>query len=111
PDIRQAERELAAANADVGAARAAFFPRLSLTGLLGFTSLELDDLFSGSSRNWSFSPQITQPIFRGGALRAELRLAEVRKSVAVAQYERAIQAAFREVSDGLAGRATFARQV
>jgi multidrug efflux system outer membrane protein len=110
PDIRQAEHELVAANADVGAARAAFFPRLSLTAMFGFTSLALDGLFDGGNRTWSFSPQITQPIFRGGSLRGELRLAEVRKSIAVAQYERAIQAAFREVADGLAGRATFTRQ-
>lgn len=111
PDIRQAERELVAANADVGAARAAFFPRLSLTGLFGFTSLAFDNLFKGDNRTWSFSPQITQPIFRGGSLRGELRLAKVQKSIAVANYERAIQTGFREVADGLAGRATFARQI
>ncbi|BAK65426.1 efflux pump outer membrane protein [Sphingobium sp. SYK-6] len=110
PDIRQAEHTLIAANADVGAARAAFFPRLSLTAMFGFTSLAFDGLFDNDNRNWSFSPQVTQPIFRGGSLRGELRLAEVRKSIAVAEYERAIQAAFREVADGLAGRATFATQ-
>jgi len=110
PDIRQAEHELVAANADVGAARAAFFPRISLTGLFGFTSLALDQLFDNDSRTWSFSPQVTQPIFHGGSLRGELRLAEVRKSIAIASYERAIQAAFREVADGLAGRETFTRQ-
>ena len=111
PDIRQAEHELVAANADVGAARAAFFPRLSLTGLLGMVSPTFSRLFEGENRSWSFTPQITQPIFRGGSLRGELRLSEVRKSIAVAQYERAIQAAFREVSDGIAGRATYGRQV
>jgi NodT family efflux transporter outer membrane factor (OMF) lipoprotein len=110
PDIRQAERELVASNADVGAARAAFFPRISITALFGFTSLAFDSLFEKGNRTWSYTPQVTQPIFRGGALRGELRLAEVRKSVAVAQYELAIQSAFREVADGLAGRATFARQ-
>lgn len=110
PDIRQAEHELVASNADVGAARAAFFPRISLTAMFGFTSLALDSLFTNDNRAWSFSPQVSQPIFRGGSLRGELRLAEVRKSIAVAQYERTIQAAFREVADGLAGRATFARQ-
>jgi NodT family efflux transporter outer membrane factor (OMF) lipoprotein len=110
PDIRQAERELTAANADVGAARAAFFPRISLTGLSGFTSLAFGSLFNGDNGTWSFAPQITQPIFHGGALRGELRLAEVRKSIAVAQYERAIQAAFREVADGLAGRASYGQQ-
>ncbi|ARR54801.1 efflux transporter outer membrane subunit [Rhizorhabdus wittichii] len=111
PDIRQAERELVAANADVGAARAAFFPRLSLTGLFGFTSLAFDDLFKGDNRSWSFTPQISQPIFRGGSLRGELRLAKVQKSIAIANYEKAIQTGFREVADGLAGRATFARQL
>ena len=110
PDIRQAEHDLMAANADVGAARAAFFPRLSLTGLIGLASPTLGNLFEGGSRNWSFAPQISQPIFHGGSLRGELRLSEVRKSIAIAQYERAIQNAFREVSDGLAGRATYARQ-
>ncbi len=111
PDIRQAEHTLIAANADVGAARAAFFPRLSLTGLFGFTSLAFDNLFTKDNRTWSFSPQISQPIFRGGSLRGELRLAQVRKSIAIAEYERAIQSAFREVADGLAGRATFAQQL
>jgi multidrug efflux system outer membrane protein len=111
PDIRQAEHEMAASNADVGAARAAFFPRISLTGLFGFTSLALESLFDSGSRSWSFGPQITQPIFHGGSLKGQLQLAEVRKSIAIASYERAIQAAFREVSDGLAGRETFTRQI
>lgn len=110
PDIRAAERALSAANADVGAARAVFFPRLSLTGLFGVASTALSGLFASDSRMWTFAPQITQPIFQGGALRASLSLAEVRKSVAVADYERTIQSAFREVADGLAGRATFATQ-
>ncbi len=110
PDIRQAEHELIAANADVGAARAAFFPSLSITGLFGFTSLSFDQLFKSDNRTWSFSPQITQPIFRGGSLRAQLDVAKIQKQVAVANYEKAIQSAFREVADGLAGRATFARQ-
>ena len=111
PDIRQAEHELVASNADVGAARAAFFPRISLTGLLGLISPTFSNLFDGDNHTWSFSPAISQPIFHGGSLRGELRLSEVRKSIAVAQYELAIQSAFREVSDGLAGRATYARQV
>jgi len=110
PDIRQAEHELVAANADVGAARAAFFPSLSITGLFGFTSLSFDQLFKGDNRTWSFTPQITQPIFRGGSLRAQLDIAKIQKQIAVANYEKAIQSAFREVADGLAGRATFARQ-
>lgn len=111
PDIRQAEHELVAANADVGAARAAFFPRISLTGLFGFTSLALENLFDAENKSWSFAPQITQPIFHGGSLRGQLQVAEVRKSIAIAGYERSIQAAFREVSDGLAGRETFTRQI
>lgn len=98
-------------DADIGAARAAFFLRLSLTGLFGFTSLALDGLFKGDNRTWNFSPTISQPIFNGGSLNGSLMLAEVRKSIAVAQYERAIQSAFREVSDGIAGRETFGLQL
>lgn len=111
PDIRQAEQNLVAANADIGAARAAFFPRLSLTTTLGFISPSFGHLFDGGQRTWAFSPQVTVPIFQGGRLRSELRLAEVRKSSAVAEYERAIQTAFREVADGLAGRETYGRQI
>lgn len=111
PDIIQAEHALVAANADIGAARAAFFPRISLTAQLGFASPEIGGLFRGSQRNWSFAPQLTQPIFHGGQLRAELRLAEVRKSIAVVQYERAIQSAFREVGDALAGSQTYRLQI
>lgn len=111
PDIRQAERNLVAANADIGAARAAFFPRLSLTTSLGYASPSMSSLFETGSRVWTFAPQITLPIFQGGKLHAELRLAEVRKSSAVAEYERAIQTAFREVADGLAGRETYGRQI
>lgn len=111
PDIIQAEHALAAANADIGAARAAFFPRISLTAQLGFASPEVGGLFRGSRQSWSFAPQITQPIFHGGQLRAELRLAQLRKSVAVAQYERVIQLAFREVSDALAGNQTYRQQL
>lgn len=111
PDIRQAEQTLVAANADIGAARAAFFPRISLTASLGHASPAMSGLFDSHSRVWSFSPQIVQPVFQGGRLRAELRLAEVRKSSAVAEYERAIQTAFREVADGLAGQQTFGRQI
>lgn len=111
PDILQAEHNLRAANADIGAARAAFFPRLSLTATLGYASPELHDLFTGNRRIWSFAPQLNVPLFNAGRLRAELRLAEVRKSSAVAEYERAIQSAFREVADCLAGRETFGRQI
>lgn len=111
PDILQAEQNLVASNADIGAARAAFFPKLSLTASMGFASPALSNLFNTDHRTWRFSPQITQPIFQGAGLRAELRLAEVRKSLAIAQYERAIQTAFKEVADGLAGSATYGQQV
>lgn len=111
PDLRQAEQMLMAANADIGAARAAFFPQISLTASFGYASTSLGGLFDPARQVWRFSPQILQPLFQGGRLRAELRLAEVRKSEAVAQYERAIQTAFREVADALAGTATFGRQI
>lgn len=111
PDIRQAERALAAANADVGAARAAFFPRLSLTAAFGFASPSLTALFNSEHNGWSVSPRVVLPIFDGGKLDADLDLAKVRKSEAVAQYEKAIQTAFREVADGLAGSATLGTEI
>ena len=109
PDILQTEHELRAANYDVGAARAAFFPRLSLTGMFGFSSLALDELFKGASQSWSFSPQVTMPLLQGQAPGA-LAAAKARRSIAVANYERTIQSAFREVADGLAARATYDKQ-
>lgn len=111
PDVRQAERLLAAANADVSAARAAFFPRISLTGLLGFASGDLGTLFNGGSETWSFAPQITVPIFNAGRLKGALNLAEIRSDRAVTSYERTLQTAFREVADGLAARATYEGQI
>ena len=111
PDIAQAEHMLRAANADVGAARAALLPRISLTGALGGASSDLGALFDHGSRAWTFAPQITQPIFRSGQLRGAVALSEARKSLAVTTYERRIQVAFREVADGLAAQATFANQV
>ena len=111
PDIQQAEQALIAANADIGAARAAFFPRLLLTLSVGAISPSFGSLFAGAHQTWAFTPQISQPIFQGGRLRAELRLAELRRSAAVVEYEKAIQTAFREVRDGLAGSATFGRQI
>ncbi|TRO34094.1 efflux transporter outer membrane subunit [Pseudomonas sp. ALS1131] len=111
PDIRQAEQTLSAANADIGAARAAFFPQVSLTASFGYASTSLGSLFDPSRQVWRFTPQITVPLFQAGRLRAELRLAKVRKSEAVAQYERAIQVAFREVADALAGAATLDQQI
>lgn len=110
PDIQQAEQNLIAANAEIGAARAAFFPRLSLTASFGYASSTMNGLFESGSRVWGFTPQLSQPIFQG-RLRAELRLAEVRKSSAISQYEKTIQTAFREVADGLAGQKTYRRQI
>ncbi len=106
PDIRAAEHRLKAANANIGAARAAFFPAISLTGSIGMAGTALSDLFSGGAGAWSFVPQIVMPIFTGGRNKANLDLAEIRKEIAIVQYERTIQTAFREVSDALAGRAT-----
>ncbi|MGJ7542397.1 AdeC/AdeK/OprM family multidrug efflux complex outer membrane factor [Variovorax sp. LT1R16] len=111
PDILQAERDLKAANAYIGAARAAFYPRISLTASAGTSSGELSGLFKGGSGNWSFVPQITLPIFDGGANRANLKIATVSRDISVAQYEKAIQTAFREVSDALAQRSTLGRQL
>jgi multidrug efflux system outer membrane protein len=111
PDILQAERQLRAANANIGAARAAFFPRVSLTASAGSASSALDDLFSAGSGTWTFVPQIRLPIFEGGRLTASLDAAKVQREISVAQYEKAIQAAFREVADALAERATLAEQL
>ncbi|WP_425220722.1 efflux transporter outer membrane subunit [Pseudomonas sp.] len=111
PDLQQAEQVLVAANADIGAARAAFFPQISLTASFGYASTSLGDLFDPASQVWRFAPQISQPLFQGGRLRAELRLAEIRKSEAIALYERAVQSAFREVADALAGTASFDHQI
>lgn len=110
PDIRTAEHQLKARSASIGAARAAFFPRISLTGSLGTSSTELSDLFGSGTRSWSFSPQISLPIFSGGANRANLDLAHVRKDIAIAGYEYSIQTAFREVSDALAATDTLKRE-
>lgn len=111
PDVRQAEQQLIAANANIGAARAAFFPRISLTAGIGTASSELSGLFSGGSWGFTVAPSLLQPIFDAGRNRAALASAEVGRDIAVAQYERAIQQAFRDVSDALAGRATLTEQV
>lgn len=111
PDVRAAEHTLQARNADIGAARAAFFPRITLTGSEGSSSPALDRLFTAGTRAWSFTPQVVLPIFAGGANIANLRGAEASRDAAVAQYERAIQTAFREVSDALAVRATIADRI
>jgi multidrug efflux system outer membrane protein len=111
PDIRQAENLLKGFNANIGAARAAFFPRITLVSSLGFGSGELSDLFSRGSFAWSFVPKVTLPIFDAGSNEANLKVAEVDRDIAVAQYEKAIQAAFREVADGLAQRSTIVGQL
>jgi len=106
PDVLEAERTLRAANANIGAARAAFFPRISLTATAGSLSSNLSGLFKAGSGSWSFIPQINLPIFDGGVNRANLDIAKVQREISVAQYEKAIQVAFREVSDALAQRGT-----
>lgn len=111
PDILQAEQNLRAANADIGAARAAFFPRLALTATLGYASPALGSLFQGSQLAWGFTPQLGQPLFNHGRLESALELARARRSAAVAEYEKSIQTAFREVADGLAAQATLTRQI
>lgn len=110
PDILAAEYRLMARHADIGAARAAFFPSISLTGLYGSASSELSGLFESGSRTWQFVPQINLPIFTAGRNRANLNLAQVRRDQAVAEYELAVQTAFSEVSDALVGRETLVRQ-
>ncbi|TWJ17757.1 AdeC/AdeK/OprM family multidrug efflux complex outer membrane factor [Geobacter argillaceus] len=111
PDILQAENLLKGFNANIGAARAAFFPRITLVSSVGFGSDELSGLFKGDSFTWSFAPRITLPIFDGGSNRANLTVAEVDRDIAVAQYEKAIQTAFREVADALAQQGTIDEQV
>ncbi|MBA5605574.1 efflux transporter outer membrane subunit [Duganella sp. FT3S] len=111
PDIRAAEQRLKSANANIGAARAAFFPRVSLTAAVGSSSPTLGGLFGSGSGSWSFAPQLVLPIFDAGRNRANLNLSEVRKNLAVADYEKTIQVAFREVADALAARSYLGDQV
>lgn len=111
PDIVAAEHQLKAANASIGAARAAFFPSISLTGNAGFLSASASGLFQGSQRSWGFTPRLTVPIFNGGSNSSNLDLAETMKLVEIANYERAIQAAFREVSDALTARSAYDYQI
>jgi len=111
PDIIAAEHRLKAANANIGAARAAFFPRITLTGSFGTASAELDGLFETGSRAWSYVPSISLPIFDGGRNRAGLDLAMVRRDLAVVSYEKTIQTAFREVSDALSARQSLTKLV
>ena len=109
PDVRQAEEQLIAANADIGAARAAFFPTISLTGSYGTASTSLNQLFKQAA--WSFIPQVTLPLFDAGRTRNNLRVSEAQRDIATAQYEKAVQSAFRDVADALAGRATLVDQL
>ena len=111
PDIRALEQKLKAANANIGAARAAFFPRIALTAGVGTASSSLSGLFEAGSGAWSFAPQLTLPIFDAGRNRSNLSLAQVRKELAIVDYEKAIQSAFREVADTLAARALLDDQV
>lgn len=104
PDIIAAEHGLRAAQADIAAARAAFFPRIALTASAGFASVELDRLVGADGRAWSFAPSISLPLFDGGRLRASLDLAQIRGDQAVARYELAVQSAFRDVADALSAR-------
>jgi multidrug efflux system outer membrane protein len=111
PDVLAAEHQLIGANANIGAARAAFFPSITLTGSLGTESTQLSGLFKPGSQAWSFEPQITLPIFTGGANRANLDLAKIQKNIYIADYEKTIQSAFREVDDALSARATLDAQL
>jgi multidrug efflux system outer membrane protein len=111
PDVLAAEHQLIAANAQIGAARAAFLPAISLTGTFGTESPQLSGLFKSGSRAWTFSPQISIPIFAGGANVANLQATKLARDTAVAQYEKAIQSAFREVADALIARGTLDEQL
>jgi NodT family efflux transporter outer membrane factor (OMF) lipoprotein len=111
PDVQAAEHQLQGTYANIGAARAAFFPSITLTASVGVASNQLSGLFDGGNGTWSFAPQIRLPIFDAGRNRANLRVAETAQGTAVAQYERAVQTAFREVADALAERATLAERL
>jgi len=111
PDIIAAEHRLRAANANIAAARAAFFPNVTLTAAGGTASAQLDGLFQGGSRAWSFTPTLDLPIFDAGARRANLDLSQARREIAVADYERTVQAAFRDVADALVERRQLAAQI
>jgi len=111
PDVMEAEYNLQAANADIGAARAAFFPSISLTTTVGRASSDLSDLFKSGHSGWTFSPSLSLPIFNWGKLTQNLDLSHVRKNAAVVSYEKAIQTAFQEVSDGLVSKKPLADQL
>ena len=111
PDIRQAEQSMVAANANIGAARALFYPSISLTASAGFASSQLSDLFDSNSKGFSIAPSLYLPIFNAGRNQANLEVAEAQKKIAAAQYEKSIQTAFREVSDALVSRQTLVDQL
>jgi len=111
PDILEAEHQLKAANANIGVVRASFFPTITLTGADGYASAKLVKLFTPGSQAWSFSPQISLPLFNQGTNFANLDAAHVAKRIAIAQYEKTIQTAFKEVSDGIIARDTFNDQI
>jgi multidrug efflux system outer membrane protein len=111
PDVRAAEHALKASNANIGAARAAFFPSIQLTGFYGNASDDLSSLFQSGHGSWNFVPTVRLPIFAGGANMAGLDLANVRKRIEIARYEQSIQVAFREVADALVARSTLDDQV
>ena len=111
PDSLSAEHALKAANFNIGAARAAFFPTISLTAFGGLSSMELGNLFDAGSQAWSFSPRITLPLFDAGRNSANLEATKIQREIAIARYEQAIQSAFREVADALAARAQIDEQV
>ena len=110
PDIAAAEHNLIAANANIGAARAAFFPLISLTATVGTTTRAIDDLFTAGTRFWNFTPSLVLPIFQAGRNLANLDIAHAQKSIEIAQYEKSIQSAFREVADLLADKSTLNEQ-
>jgi multidrug efflux system outer membrane protein len=110
PDVLLAEHDLKSANANIGAARAAFFPSISLTAEGGRSSSALSGLFGGGATIWSFAPSITLPIFDGGANRANLAYAEAQRNLFLATYEQTVQTAFKEVADALARRGTLEEQ-
>ena len=111
PDIREAEHSLRAANANIGAARAAFWPSISLTGTFGYASTKLNGLFEGAQKAWTFAPGVSLPIFDAGMNFANLDAAKAERDITIAQYEKAVQTAFREVADSLAARKTLAEQL
>jgi len=111
PDVVDAEYQLRAANAEIGAARAALFPKISLTGLVGFVSNALGSLFTGGAFNWQAGAAASYPIFRAGAGKANVDVTKAQRDAALATYEKTIQTAFREVADALARRGTITDQL